>query len=67
MIIHPLVDCRIGSLEMSVTVLVTLLVVDCRIGSLEMYWKEWTLNRYVDCRIGSLEIQENRCDALPGS
>ena len=53
-----LVDCRIGSLEMSLRTLVSRLSVDCRIGSLETMLPEQAVRHKVDCRIGSLEIED---------
>ena len=50
------VDCRIGSLEIILLPLQTLLRVDCRIGSLEIAMVKEVAPHIVDCRIGSLEI-----------
>ena len=50
------VDCRVGSLEMTVTLTAPAIEVDCRIGSLEIKRLKLGGVLLVDCRIGSLEI-----------
>ena len=50
-----LVNCRIGSLEMSEENRALKEKVNCRIGSLEMYIKAVANGFDVNCRIGSLE------------
>ena len=49
------VICRIGSLEMKLSVRYALREVICRIGSLEMMNYVQHMDDYVICRIGSLE------------
>ena len=49
------VDCRIGSLEITLDMGGTCRTVDCRIGSLETFIIPKPLQSEVDCRIGSLE------------
>ena len=52
----PLVDCRIGSLEIPGSDFPGGISVDCRIGSLEKKVNLVNAAYLVDCRIGSLEI-----------
>ena len=51
------VNCRIGSLEMSATVITYCPGVNCRIGSLEIVTGTATEAIQVNCRIGSLEME----------
>ena len=55
-----LVNCRIGSLEISMTGTISSFFVNCRIGSLEII--DWAIDaaEEVNCRIGSLENYPNR-------
>ena len=52
------VDCRIGSLEMTAGVHLSIYGVDCRIGSLEKMCNLLKAALSVDCRIGSLETAD---------
>ena len=61
------VDCRIGSLESTRTVITIFSPVDCRIGSLEIYLFNACNGSSVDCRIGSLEMPEETRALSEGS
>ena len=54
---NVLVNCRIGSLEIALCVLVTAILVNCRIGSLEKLHNRYGCHLRVNCRIGSLETE----------
>lgn len=58
--IDSCVNCRIGSLEISLYVISTERAVNCRIGSLESSNNSTAQNAYVNCRIGSLEKQKRQ-------
>ena len=50
-----LVHCRVGSLEIRVTIPTPKPKVHCRVGSLEMLMLTCMQQLYVHCRVGSLE------------
>ena len=55
-----IVNCRIGSLEISRYMEAGVEKVNCRIGSLEINSRIRGQNNYVNCRIGSLERQQKK-------